>query len=407
VIVTTWHRLALPLLVLAACRDPSVGPPPRSLDEAQARRVSGYLLKSKPTPSQPADVTLGSGSIHFLGTDLRPAIAGRGQAVRVSHYFEVLKPIERSWKLFVHLQGSGSSSVLVNADHVPVDGLLPTDRWQPGQIIEDSYSLTVPTGAPSELDGYIGFYRFDDRMPVDQRQAQDGANRIRAFHLQVSGQEPTLPEYRAPKRKGPIVIDGALGDEGWKGVPSTGAFVRSLDGGPAHYRTEAKLAWDDEALYVAFDSQDEDIWAKLDKDDDPIYGEEVVEIFLDANADGRTYNELELSPRGVKFDAYFPARRQGMDLAWSSGMETAVKLRGTLNDDSDKDDGWSAEMRIPVSRLAAVPRWPPQAGDRWRFNLYRLEWHSKRKVNEGSAFSPPLVGDFHHLPRFGWLVLVP
>ena len=122
-----------------------------------------------------------------------------------------------------------------------------------------------------------------------------------------------------------------------------------------------------------FDSQDEDVWAKLEKNDDPIYGEEVVEVFLDADGDGKTYNELQVSPRNVQFDAYFPARRQGMDLGWSAGMTTAVKIRGTLNNPADKDEAWSAEMKIPVKNLAAVPRWPPAPGDKWRFNLYRLE----------------------------------
>jgi len=45
---------------------------------------------------------------------------------------------------------------------------------------------------------------------------------------------------------------------------------------------------------------------------------------------------------------------------------------------------------------------PPRKGDRWRFNLYRLE-HVDRKRVEGYAFSPPLVGDFHQLLRFAWL----
>jgi hypothetical protein len=42
-------------------------------------------------------------------------------------------------------------------------------------------------------------------------------------------------------------------------------------------------------------------------------------------------------------------------------------------------------------------------GDRWRFNLYRLE-HVGRRAVEGQSFSPLFVGDFHQLSRFGWLV---
>ena len=61
-------------------------------------------------------------------------------------------------------------------------------------------------------------------------------------------------------------------------------------------------------------------------------------------------------------------------------------------------------MKIPIARLWEVPRTPPQKGDVWRFNLYRLE-HLKRRENiEGQSFSPLFVGDFHATPRFGKLI---
>ncbi|HEY3448333.1 MAG TPA: carbohydrate-binding family 9-like protein [Myxococcales bacterium] len=390
-------------LALVACRDSSVGPPPRKLAGDQADQVASHLLKQKPTPMTPASTTLGGGKIRYLGSDWRPDPVARGQTLRISHFFESIAPVDKGWKMFVHVEGTNHGGILVNADHVPVDNLYPTDRWQPGQIVEDSYTITVPPTAPDEMVVFIGFYRFDDRLPIDQRSDHDGGNRIPAVKFKVGGEGPSLPTYKAPKRSGEIQIDGALEDPGWKNVPSTGAFLRTIDGGPAHFRTDAKLVWDDEFLYVAFNAEDEDVWAKAEKKDDPLYQEEVVEIFLDADGDGKTYDELELSPKNVQFDAYFPARRTGMDLGWDSGMVSAVKVAGTLNNPADKDQGWSAEMKIPVKNLAAVPRWPPQAGDKWRFNLYRLEQWGERKNNEGTAFSPPLVGDFHHLPRFGFL----
>ena len=88
--------------------------------------------------------------------------------------------------------------------------------------------------------------------------------------------------------------------------------------------------------------------------------------------------------------------------AWESGMKTAVKVRGTVNDPSDRDDGWTAVMQIPIASLSEVPNVPPKVGDRWRFNAYRLE-HLQRRQVEGQAFSPLFIGDFHALPRFGWL----
>lgn len=402
-----------------ACSDPTApAPPPRALDRDEQARVDRHLLQAHPKPHWPASIALGDGRLRYLGTSMwsedgggdemaAPRTVRRGDRVRVAHYFEVLEPLEGSWKIFLHLAPERSKRNLVTADHFPVLGLWPTHRWKKGDLIEDVHALVVPDGAPDRLVGWLGFYRFDRRLKVDARRDHDGRDRIRAFEVEVAGTPRDLPVYRAKRRGGPIAIDGRLDDVGWRGVAPTAPFRRTGDGKEPRFSTRARLTWDDEALYVAFEVEDPDVFATHTKKDAPIYEEEVVEIFIDANGDGRTYNELELSPRGVQFDAYFPARRRGMDLSWDSGMTSAVHVRGTLDDARDRDEGWTAEMRIPVARLAGVPRWPPRSGDRWRFNLYRLEWHSKRKVNEGSAFSPPLVGDFHHLPRFGWLEFEP
>jgi hypothetical protein len=91
-------------------------------------------------------------------------------------------------------------------------------------------------------------------------------------------------------------------------------------------------------------------------------------------------------------------------MKWDPQMQSAVQVRGTIDNDSDVDQGWSVEMKIPLDRLMDVPRLPPQRGDRWRFNLYRLEHLKRRTQIEGQAFSPLYLGDFHNLPRFGWLV---
>ncbi|MDR0965217.1 MAG: carbohydrate-binding family 9-like protein [Myxococcales bacterium] len=408
------------LCLTLACSDPSApAPPPRHLSQAEQAEVDRHLLQERPNPQFPASIEMGHGRLRYLGTSLRSADRGegkatsksfqRGERVRAAHYFEVLETLEGdggSWKIFLHVAPERSKKTLINADHFPVLGLWSTRHWKKGDLIEDTHDFTIPESAPDRLVGWLGLYRLDRRMKVDARQNHDGRDRIRAFQIDVTGTRPVpkdLPSYRAKKRTGPIEVDGRLDDAGWQAAPWTEPFRRTGDGKKPHFSTRAKLSWDDEALYVAFEVEDRDIWATHTERDAPIYEEEVVEIFIDADGDGRTYDELQLSPRGVQFDAAFTGRRQGMNLGWDSGMTSAVHLRGTLDDASDRDEGWSAEMRIPVDRLTDVPRWPPRPGDRWRVNLYRLEWHSERKRNEGSAFSPPLVGDFHHLPRFGWL----
>jgi hypothetical protein len=201
----------------------------------------------------------------------------------------------------------------------------------------------------------------------------------------------------------PPTIDGKLDDEAWKSAVPVELHA-SMDGSPVTRKTTLRMLWDEKFIYVAFDNVDPDVWGTLFNKDDAIYNEDACEVFFDADGDGKTYNELQVSPHNTNFDAAFVTRRSDLETAkkWESGMKTAVQVNGTLDDDKP-DVGWTAEMQIPIANLMAVPHVPAQKGDRWRFNAYRLEHLQRRTQIEGQSFSPLYVGDFHALPRFGWL----
>ncbi len=211
----------------------------------------------------------------------------------------------------------------------------------------------------------------------------------------------SLPIYRAPRRSGPITVDGRLDEPGWRLAPEAILFD-SLTGRPLRYSTTARILWDAESLYVAFSCRDDEAWARPGrKDDDPIYEDEVVEIFLEPTGAGTDYTEIEVSPANVRLDARFRSRRSdlGEALKWESGARHAVQVeRGPGG-----DRAWTVEMAIPIEALRGRTRLP-RPGDRWRLNLFRLESHNRAGRREGGAFSPPLRGDFHSLDRFGWLV---
>ncbi|GHG74131.1 carbohydrate-binding family 9-like protein [Comamonas sp. JC664] len=380
----------------SACRDEQAGPRAR-----EPRIPAPTQLRS--LDAAPADLTFrsgatfGGGAVVYLGSKVSPERAAPGTQVRLSHYFQAVRPPPRGFSFFVHVVDPASGGMVTNADHEVQGGAAPLESWPVGKVIEDVHTVAMPS-VPGRV--VLGFWRGNSRLTVDDAKAHDGTQRM--LGPELGGAAPSLPEYSVPRVSQPPTLDGVLDDAAWKQA-SPVVLRRSFDGSAARLRTEARLVHDGTSLYVAFDVEDPDVWGTLRKRDDPIYEEEVVEVFLDANADGRTYNELQVSPHNVIFDAYFPARRQGMDTSWDSGMKSAVKVRGTLDDPSDRDEGWTVEMQIPFDRLAEVPNIPPKPGDRWRFNLYRLEHHDRRTV-EGQSFSPLFVGDFHALPRFGWLV---
>ena len=413
--VTT--RLALAsLLGLLGCRDEQSGPKNRPPSQAQQQpQPSPQAPKAgvRTLDAAPADLTFKSGAtwaggtIVYLGSKVEPAHPTPGQQVKLSHYFIALKPPPQGWNFFLHVVDANSGQQLGNADHEPQAGAAPLGSWPVGKVIEDVHVIQMPN-YQGPLQFMLGFWQGEARLPVDDRPApaqpaHDGQQRMLGPKLE-SAQQP-LPEYRTPRASKPPTIDGKLDDAVWKAAPEV-TLHSSMDGSPVTKKTTARVLYEDKFLYVAFDCEDNDVWGSLLKKDDPIYNEDAVEIFLDANGDGKTYNELQVSPHNVNFDAAFVARRSDLAAAmkWESGMKSAVTVRGTIDNDADKDEGWSAELQIPFDQLMEVPRLPPQKGDTWRFNLYRLEHLVRRQQIEGQSFSPLFAGDFHHLPRFGKLI---
>jgi len=152
---------------------------------------------------------------------------------------------------------------------------------------------------------------------------------------------------------------------------------------------------------------DTDIVNTYKNHDDPIWKQDAVEIFIDADSNRRGYVELQVSPANVTFDAWWATTRaQPSDEKWDSNMETAVKLRGTA-EPGDTDQGWDAEIAIPYAAVkgrddAMKVNIPPQVGDRWRLNIVRADV----KTGSTSAFSGGASSwnritnsDFHALDR--------
>ncbi len=410
-------RLLLVVLLVGvtSCRDEQAGPkkrqeaqsPPGSSAQApgapQATGGQMQVLDAAPASlTHPSGATWASGAVVYLGSNVVPKSPSPGQDVTVTHYFRADKEAPSGWKFFTHVADANSGQLIGNADHEIQNGAAPLGSWPVGKIIPDEMHLKMPN-YPGTMRFMIGFWQGEERLAIDNPKASDGQGRMLGPTL--GGRElPDLQTYKVKRAVKAPTIDGAVTDAVW-GTATEVELVASYDGAPTKRKTRARLLYDDQFLYVAWTAEDPDVWGTKRNKDDDIYNEECVEIFLDADGDGATYNELQVSPHNVQFDASFVARRSDLETAkkWESGMQTAVKVNGTLDNDSDVDQGWTAEMKIPLKNLTNVPHVPPEKGDTWRFNLYRLEHHVHGKEIEGEAYSPLFVGDFHHLPRFARL----
>lgn len=187
--------------------------------------------------------------------------------------------------------------------------------------------------------------------------------------LVVEAQPTRLPVYGARHTATPVRVDGVLDDAAWVFSPRVGEMrlIHAPERRPA-FPTEAAVTWDDTFLYVAFACTDPAPWARHANRDDRLWEEEVVEVFLDPDGDGRNYAELEVSPTNVVVDLLIAAPQAGGPNArqWNTeGLQTAVKTHAT---------GWVAEMAIPWAALAAAGvSAAPAAGAEWRVGLYRIK----------------------------------
>ena len=90
---------------------------------------------------------------------------------------------------------------------------------------------------------------------------------------------PRMQVKRAATR---ITVDGRLDDAAWKNANQIEfQFPWDFQTG-AKQKTTARLLWDDENLYVAYECIDADVVAHYDKRDDPTYKDDAVEIFISA-----------------------------------------------------------------------------------------------------------------------------
>ncbi|HUV39657.1 MAG TPA: carbohydrate-binding family 9-like protein, partial [Planctomycetota bacterium] len=213
------------------------------------------------------------------------------------------------------------------------------------------------------------------------------------------------------------------------------------------FPTAARMLWDDDAIYLAFECDDPDVHAPLTEHDAPLYNHDLVEVFLDTARSGLQYMELHVAPSGATADVIWadfdPASDWFTEPGWEHfdvglavkaftlpGLEVALKINGTLNNPADIDEGYVVEWRVPfagmrkvvpdlakskphpidMTRFELAPIDKPVVGTVWRMNFNRCDDSLKlqttnakgKTVNvcEYTAWSPPIRSN--HMPfRFG------
>ena len=162
--------------------------------------------------------------------------------------------------------------------------------------------------------------------------------------------EPTpAPAVEATRAAASITVDGRLDDEAWASVAPFADFTQRdpEEGRPATERTELRLLYDDDALYVGvrlLDGEPDRIVKRLSRRDQSAEADRF-SLYLDPRRDRLTGVRFEVSAAGVQSDEII-YNDTWMDDSWD-----AVWLSAVHHD----EQGWSVEMRIPFSELRFLP----------------------------------------------------
>ena len=112
-----------------------------------------------------------------------------------------------------------------------------------------------------------------------------------------------------------------------------------------------RFAWDEKYFYLGVEFEDSDILAEAAGDDEQHnYVGDTCELLLKP-ADHTWYWELHVTPAGKKANFLFPGRGTLVvpsSLRYSCKLEVAAHCNGTVNDWTDRDSGWTAELAMPL-----------------------------------------------------------
>ncbi|HSO77997.1 MAG TPA: carbohydrate binding family 9 domain-containing protein, partial [Bacteroidales bacterium] len=151
--------------------------------------------------------------------------------------------------------------------------------------------------------------------------------------------------YKAVYTASQPVIDGSIDEEIWQAGDWGGDFVQfePNNGSDASQKTEFKVLFDDNYIYVAikaFDTAPDSISRRISRRDNA--DGDLVGIAFDSYHDQRTGFVFIVNAAGVKLDMIWASDGQVEDETWDPIWFTKSGVY---------DWGWAAEMKIPLTQL--------------------------------------------------------
>jgi hypothetical protein len=140
------------------------------LNYAHTGTVGKYELY-EPDPLQHQRRAEFSDQLALVGWSLHaPPEVNPGDTISLTVVWQAQQSLQADYTAFAHLVDEQSQG-WAGDDHAPYDGIYPTSSWGAGEMVRDSFTLTVPPDAPAGLYNIqVGWYEptTQQRLPVGQ-----------------------------------------------------------------------------------------------------------------------------------------------------------------------------------------------------------------------------------------------
>jgi hypothetical protein len=199
-------------------------------------------------------------------------------------------------------------------------------------------------------------------------------------------------KYFTQLLKGTITIDGIPSEEAWNSVDWGGDFIQwqPHEGRPPSQPTSFKILYDEKYLYVAYRCQDaapDSVIRRMGRRDE--FPGDWVEINIDSYHDLRTAFSFTISASGVRSDEYVTGDNNNWDANWNP-----IWFAKTHMD----EQGWTAEVKIPLSQL----RYGNEPDKVWGLQINRRLFRKEERsywqhIPQNSGVWVSRLGELHGL----------
>jgi hypothetical protein len=224
----------------------------------------------------------------------------------------------------------------------------------------------------------------------------------------VIGQQPV---YKVSRAREAITVDGKMDEPVWKNAevqPLTNFF--RLDKPVERQNSKFRMLWDDTSLYLFYECEDTSLTARETNFDGRTYIDDCAEIFVVPAPDSvYMHFGFEINITEVRYDYIVLWKYYNNRTFFISGYNPEYKVKsvynGTLNNDKDKDKGWTMEFAIPMSAFRGFNAGAPaKPGVRWAFQAVRQDRNAVDDRFRSTSTLYPIYNlrlDVHQPSRFG------